>query len=138
MKKLAAITAAVLTLSLAACGGGKDGITEVDTLEGAYVLKTVNNTPLPFVGYEEPGYKLEIISSTWTLTAGGTFTSVATWRETESGAVTTTTETSNGTFTANGPNLSFVSPGGDLFTGTRVGKTLTLTFDEGMVAVYVK
>lgn len=138
MRKLTTLAAAMFTLSFAACGGGGDGITEPDTVAGAYVLKTVNNAPLPFVGYEEPGYKIEIISSTWTLTTSGTFTSVATWRETEAGVVTTTTETSNGTFTANGPNLSFISPGGDPFTGTRIGNTLTLTFEAGMVAVYVK
>lgn len=129
------IAAVLLSVSIGACGG--DGVTEPDTVAGTYVLKTVDGKPVPVVVYEEPGYKLEIISSNYVLTEGGTFTNNASWKETIDGAVSTGNESSSGTFTVNGSTLSFISPGGDAFQGTRVGNTLTLNF-EGIVAVYVK
>ena len=129
------ITAVLLSAFMAACGG--DGVTEPDTVAGTYILKTVDGKPMPAVLYEEPGYKFELISSNYVLTEAGTFTNNASWRETDNGSVNTGNESSSGTFTVNGSTLSFISPGGDAFQGTRVGNTLTLNF-EGVVAVYVK
>lgn len=127
-------------IAMAACGGN-DGINEPETIAGKYVLKTVNNQPMPFVVFEEPGYKLEVTYSDYVLSNNGTFTNNVTWRETDQGVVTTEQDASSGTYTANGSTLSFVSPDGDPFQGTLAGNKLTVTVSEDgltVVAVYEK
>lgn len=124
-------------IAMAACGG--DGPNDPDTVAGKYVLKTVDNEPVPLVVFEEAGYKLELIYSDYVLTTNGTYTSNVTVRETEAGVARTESDSFTGTFTENGSSLSFVSPGGDVFQGTRVGNRLTLTFSDEfgtVVAVY--
>lgn len=134
------IAAAFAVMTMAACGGS-DGITEPDTVTGKYVLKTVDGKAMPVVVYQETGYKLEVTYSDYTLAENGTFTNNVTWRETDGAVVTTESDASSGTYTANGSAISFVSPGGTPFQGTRDGRKLTITFsDEGttFVAVYEK
>lgn len=131
------ISGLLAVVAMAACGG--DGPNDPDTVAGKYVLKTVNDKPLPYVAFNEGGYKLELTYSDYVLTTSGTYTSHVTLRETDNGVVTTESDSFTGTFTENGSSLSFVSPGGDRFQGTREGNRLTITFADEFgtdVAVY--
>ncbi|MGI8619554.1 MAG: hypothetical protein ACR2L6_10795 [Gemmatimonadaceae bacterium] len=128
--------AALLGLVAAGCGGS-DGINEPQSVAGTYTLRTVNGAALPFVAFETAGYKLEVTGASYVLAASGTFTNSVSFRETEGGAVTTSTETLTGQYTVSGTTITFTDTDGDVITGSLSGNTLQLSGD-GITAVFVR
>lgn len=133
------IAVGLLAALMGACGG--DSITGTTSVAGKYTLQTLDGMRLPVVVLDQPGFKLEITDGDVVLAENGTFTSNVTVRQTVQGTVTTSPESSTGTYTVNGSEISFNSPGEPTIQGTLSGGTLTITFvDEGdrIVAVYQK
>lgn len=122
---------------VAACGGGNDGINEPRSVAGTYTLQTVNGAALPFVVFETAGYKIEVTGASYVLASAGTFSNSASFRETENGVVTTSTETVTGQYTVSGSNVTFTDSDGDVITGTLSGNNLQFS-EDGMTAVFVR
>jgi hypothetical protein len=136
MRVFGKLCAAALLAFTAACGGG-DGVSEPVSVAGTYTLQSVNGGPLPFVIFDESGYKLEITAASYVLTGAGTFTNSATFRETEGGAVLTSTETFTGQYTFSGSTVTFTDSEGEVYAGTISGGTLVFN-EDGLSAVFVK
>lgn len=137
MQALARVLAVALVVVTAACGGD-DGINDpLQSAAGTYTLKTFNNAPPPIVIFEETGYKLEVTAARYTLTSSGTFTNSATFRETEGGVVSTSTESLSGTYTLSGEAITFTASDGDVSNGVLSGSNLQFT-EDGMTAVFSK
>lgn len=130
------VCAVALLALTAACGGG-DGVSGPGSVAGTYTLQSVNGGPLPFVIFDESGYKLEITAASYVLTGAGTFTNSASYRETESGAVTTSTETLAGRYTVSASTVTFTDADGEVYSATVIDGTLVFS-DEGLSAVFVK
>lgn len=136
MRAFARALAMALVAVTAACGG--DGINDpLQSAAGTYTLKTFNNAPPPIVVFEEAGYKLEITGARYVLAASGTFTNSATFRETESGVVSTSTETLTGSYTLSETAITFTDSDGDVITGVLSGSNLQFS-ENGMTAVFTK
>lgn len=137
VQKLSAVLTLVFSLALAACGGDKS--TGPVAVEGSYTLRTVNGQPLPGVVYQEPGYKLEVVSATLTLNADASFTDSGTWRETNGTTVTTSSSTDVGTWTRNGNSFTLVYPAtGGTLAGTISGSSLSFVVNNTVPVVYSK
>lgn len=135
MRVFGKVCAMVVLALTAACGG--DGGTEPASVAGTYTLQSVNGGPLPFVVFNESGYKLEITAASYVLTSAGTFTNSATFRETEGGVVTTSTETFSGQYTVSASTVTFTDADGEVYVGTISGGNLVFN-DDGLSAVFVK
>lgn len=137
MRALAKVAAiGLLGVVVAACGDG-NGINEPQEIAGTYALQSVNGEALPVVLFEGSGYRLEVTAATYVLASGGTFTNGATFRETEGGVATTSTETLTGQYTVSGSAVTFTDSDGDVIAGTISGNSLTFS-EDGMTAVFVR
>jgi hypothetical protein len=136
MRVFGKLCAAAVLAFTAACGGS-DGVSEPVSVAGTYTLQSVNGGPLPFVIFDESGYKLEITAASYVLTSAGTFTNSATYRETESGTVTMSTETYSGQYTLTDSTVTFTDSDGEVYTATISGGNLLFN-DDGLTAVFVK
>ncbi|CAN5705788.1 hypothetical protein BH23GEM1_BH23GEM1_00490 [soil metagenome] len=135
MRVLARVAAVALLGWTAACSDG--GVNEPQTVAGTYTLQSVNGAPLPYVFFEGEGYKLEVTAGNYVLAAGGTFSSSVTFRETENGVATTSSETFSGRYAVSGSVITFTYSDGDVITGTISGNTLQFT-EDGETAVFVR
>ena len=135
MRVFGKVCAAALLALTAACGG--DGVSEPASVAGTYTLQSVNGGPLPFVIFDESGYKLEITAASYVLTSAGTFTNSATFRETEGGAVTTLTETFTGRYAVSASTITFTDADGEVSVGTISGGNLVFS-EDGLSAVFVR
>ena len=132
--KVAAIAVFGLT---AACGGDGDGINEPASIAGTYNLESLDGQSPPVVVFDEPEFKLEILSGNFILAANGTFTTNVVFRITEDSQVSTETESFSGTYTVTGSTVSFTYSDGDTDSATLVGNTLTFS-DGSSTAVFRK
>jgi len=107
MRRVALILAAVLPLTLAACGDS----TGPARVSGNYTLQSVGGDPLPAAA----GFNEEITAGTLQLNANGTFSASITSRFVGSGA--TNTLVFGGSYTQNGNQISLTFPNPD-GTGT--------------------
>lgn len=130
--KVAAI--AVLGLT-AACGGGDDGVNEPASIAGTYNLETLDGQSPPVVVLDEPGFKLEILSGNFVLTANGTFTTNVVFRLTDESGASTESESFSGTYTVSGSTVTFNYSDGDTDSATLAGNTLTFS-DGSSTAVF--
>lgn len=137
MRAFARVLAVALVAVTAACGGS-DGINDpLQSAAGTYTLKTFNGAPPPIVVFEETGYKLEVSAARYVLSGSGTFTNSATFRETESGVVSTSTETLSGSYTVAGTAITLTDSDGEVMTGVLSGNDLQFS-EDGMTAVFSK
>ena len=126
----------LLTL-FTACGG--DGSTDPTTasIAGTYTLRTVNGSPMPYTVTQSGPYKYEITSDAYTLSDGGTWSEIRTYRTTSNEVVTTSTNPDGGTYSRNGTAITLVSPNSGAVSGSVANGTMTLTA-EGFALVFVK
>ena len=130
-----ALFAIALGTVLAACGG--DSSTgHSEAVNGTFTLRTVNGSNLPFTLLEFPDYKLEITSDVLTLRPDGTFSDVATFRETDAGTVTTPVVPTTGTYTRSGNTITMRDSDGDTLIGTINGDAITVLIEDAFSAVY--
>ncbi|MEX1187286.1 MAG: hypothetical protein WEA80_11910 [Gemmatimonadaceae bacterium] len=137
MRKFMKVAAIAVLGLVAACGGDGDGINEPASIAGTYNLQTLDGQSLPVVVFDEPGFRLEIVSGNFVLAASRTFTTSVVFRITEDNAVTTESESFNGTYTVTGSTVNFTYSDGDTDSATLAGNTLTFT-DGGSTAVFRK
>jgi hypothetical protein len=125
---------ALSAVSVLACGDSSGP--EVSSAVGTWNLVTVNGSPLPYTLFLiQPTYRFEILSNVFVAAENGTYTETETTRETESGTVTTTTETDNGTWSQTGNTVTVVNSGGATTTATISGNSITVSA-PGLVAVF--
>ena len=137
MRVLARITAAALIAVAGACGGDSDGITEVASVAGTYSLQSVNGAPPPFVFFDDGEYRLEVMAASYTLTSTGSFSNTATYRETENGVVSISSETVTGSYSVSAGTVTFIDTNGETVTGSISGNTLQFS-EDGVTAVFAK
>lgn len=139
MRALVKLALTGLVVAMAACGGDGAGTTgpTPTSIAGTYQLQTFDGEALPATIVDVPDLKVEILSGNFILASNFTFTTSATFRITESGQVSTETETSPGTYAVTGSTVTFTYTAGGTDTGTISGNTLTLT-GEGFTAVFKK
>lgn len=130
---------AFLIATLTGCGG--DGGTGPNaSLPGTYTLSTIAALPLPFLVYEEQGYKVELIGGSFVVGGSGTFTETLIARETDSRGTLVTPVQCPGTYTRSGNTLSLIEPEtdecGGSFTATWNGRNQLDVDYFGVVAVY--
>ena len=123
------------TISLLACGGDSTG-PEVASAVGTWNLVTVNGSPLPFIIVQvQPSYKLELLSDRFVVNADGTYSETFSYRETDNGTVTTTTDGDTGTWTQSNAALTITASDGTVSQAAISGDTITAS-ESGFVSVY--
>ncbi len=136
MRTLAKVVTIGLVAFVAACGG--DGINDPgNSVAGTYSLKTVNGAALPAVIFETGVYKVEVVAANYVLAAAGKFSTTATFRETESGVATQSTDTTTGTYAVNGTTITFTDSDGEVFSAVLSGNDLKFT-EDGLTAVFTR
>lgn len=136
MRTLAKLVTIGLVAFVTACGG--DGISDPgNSVVGTYALKTVNGAALPAVIFEADGYKIEVVAASYVLGAAETFSTSATFRETEAGVVTQSTETTTGTYSVSGTAITFTDSDGDVFSAVLSGNDLRFS-EDGLTAVFTR
>ncbi len=128
---------AVLIFGVTACGGDGTGL---ENVAGLYTLQTIQGDPLPFVLLQVGDDKIEVTAGNVILNADMSCPSTTTYTTTESGNVTTETETDECTYTINGGAIALTFPfvGGFTNSGSIVGSTLTFTTQDGVVLIFQK
>ena len=136
MRHFLVITLALVSTVLAACGDSTGpSRTGTTGIAGTYNLQTVNGSPLPYTVIQVGQDKLEVTAGRVTLTADRTFSASITFRETENGTATTTTETDSGTYTQNGTAINFAYADGTTDTAALNGNILTIAA-QGIALVF--
>lgn len=142
--RIAALTALIGTLCLAACDNSSDIILIPLSRTGTFVLQTVNNNGLPatVVDSVSPPIRIDVTSGAITLTATNAFTDVFAFRQVIGGVISTRTVSCTGTYTVAGNDFTFteavVAPScGRTFTGRLNGDVLSSSV-LGVPAVFVR
>lgn len=138
------LTAALVAVSITACGGDSTAPDPIAAVAGSYTLTQVNGATPPVTVFQNTAGRIEYISGTMTLRTDGSYTETSTLRTIyNSGAAPQVNSLNeNGTFTVVGSTLTFSVPpsGGDSgfsYTGAVSGGALTYTY-EGMARRYQK
>ena len=102
-RTLLALCAAVVSTFLAACGSDSGttgpGGPSNKTPNGSYAISTINAAALPVAIFSDTGgFKLEVMSGTITLNAGGTYSIVTNYRETLPGVSDLYSDSTGGTW----------------------------------------
>lgn len=130
-------------IALAACGGS-DTSTAPKTVAGTYALVTYKGSTPPVVVFEDlaNSLKIEIAGGTFSIGAGGTYSTLSNLKTTDHGVVTTSSYTCTGSYVLGGTKLAFTEVvSGQYCGGTFVGDwdgsdALTFTFKNGDTAAY--
>ena len=152
---------AALITAVAGCSKGYTG-PEEGIPPASFALKTINNQTVPLTAAIRGAVRVEILSGTFKIESTFKFTNSTTYRRTENGQVTTSTENCVGTYfvtntaagtstiiftelgaenTLCGVQLSPFGIGGHdrEYTGTwDGGNTLTIDFDQTTRSIYGK
>jgi hypothetical protein len=127
---------AIGAVSLFACGDSSGPGNA--SAEGTWDLIRINGSPLPFTVIEIAGsYRYEVISDRFVVHSNGTWNETFTYRETENGTVSTTTESDAGTWAQSGSTVSVTYSDGTVTTGTISGDRITISA-EGFVFIYAR
>ncbi len=126
MRGLTFVATLIMVVLLAACGDKVSAPTPA-SVAGTWRLQTVNGSGLPYVLMQSAAGKAELISDVITAAADGTFSRVALTRFTVNGKSETGAESDVGTFTLNGPSISFLFDSDkSTASGTVAGNSMTL------------
>jgi len=123
-RPLALLAALTLAAGMTACS---DSTGPEPTPVGTWTLVSISGSPLPFVLIQVGLDKLEVTAGRITINQDGTCSFSLTLRSTESGNVTTATETDVCTWTRNNNAMTFSYQDGTTASGSLSGDTLTLT-----------
>lgn len=107
------------------------------TVPGRYVLRTLDDQPLPAVYADQPNFRLEFIRGVVTLQKDLSFTDSTEIRRTENQLARRVVDVAEGTYTRDGVNVNLSSTRGERYTMTFGGRTLTQRLG-GATLVYHK
>ena len=114
-----------------------DGVTGSSTVTGAYSLRTVNGSGLPYTIVTNET-TTEILDDVITLYQGGTYTWVGHSRITTNGQMTDATNATNGTYSLLGNSVALRDNATQLITPALVnGNTMTIV-NSGVTLAYRK
>jgi hypothetical protein len=134
MRRIPRGTIAVAIFAVAACGGAAD-TTAPSSIAGTYSLQTVNGQIPPVVLVQDASYKLEILSGSYTINTDNTYSAVASFRETDNGVVTPSTESETGTYSLHGSSITFTDSDGFEVDANISGGRLTISA-PGLTVLY--
>lgn len=129
--------AAIVLLGVVAACGGNDGITEPVSIAGTYNLETIDGKAPPTIVFDEPGFKVEVLSGNFILAENKTFVTNVVFRLTIDNQVSTESDSASGTYAVTGSTVTFSYSDGDTDSATLAGNTLTFS-DGGSTAVFRK
>ena len=112
-----------------------DAISSGGLIRGTYELTDVNGARVPAVVYQEPGYRLEVLSAAFTLEDDGTYSEAGIIRETVNGQTSTRSSESYGYYDYYNGELTFDESTGRRYYGSIDGTTLIID-DQGVRMVY--
>jgi len=130
-----ALVAALLLVGTA-CGGDTATGPE-ESIAGSYTLRTINGQNLPFTTLSAGVNRAEVLSSSLSLHADGTFQEERSVRRTHAGVSVTEAEMKFGTYTGTGSGVTFRATTGAQVSGARSGGSITFV-EEGFTFVYVR
>ena len=134
MRRLLAIIALVTS---AACSASETIAPAQSPAVGKWTLITVDGAPLPWTFMGSGANKSELMGTTGSLEANGTWASTYTLRTTTNGQQSTQSGSSAGSWTLTGNAVALRSlPDGNVTSGTVSGNTMTL--NDGQTKVYMK
>ena len=130
-----ALVAALLLVG-AACG--RDTATGPDEdIAGSYTLRTINGQNLPYTTSSVGVNRAEVLSSSLSLNADGTFGEERSVRRTHSGVSITEAEMKFGTYTSTSSGVTFRATTGAQVSGTTANGSITF-IEEGFTFVYAR
>ena len=130
-----AAVALVSVLVLASCSS-LDSITGAGYARGTFELSTVNGAQVPAVVYQEPGYRMDVLSAAFTLEDDGTYSEAGIVRETINGQTVTRSSESYGYYDYYNGEITFdESTTGRRYYGSLNANTLIIE-DQGVRMVY--
>jgi hypothetical protein len=135
MRKIKSRALAAASLALLTSCTALDSITSAGRVRGTYELTNVNGTRVPAVVYQEPGYRLEVLSAAFTLEDDGTYSEAGIVRETIDGQTATRSSESYGYYDLYNGELTFDESTGRRYYGSVDGTTLIIE-DQGVRMVY--
>ncbi len=135
MRKVRSAGILLASLAILSSCTALDSITSAGRVRGTYELSTVNGYQVPAVVYQEPGYRLEVLSAAFTLEDDGTYSEAGIVRETINGQTTTRSSSSYGYYDYYNGEVTFDENGGRRYYGTIDGQTLVID-DQGVRMSY--
>jgi hypothetical protein len=135
MRKIKSAGLALAALVILSSCSALDAISSGGVLRGTYELTNVNGTRVPAVVYQEPGYRLEVLSAAFTLEDDGTYSEAGIVRETINGQSETRSSESYGYYDYYNGELTFDESTGRRYYGSVDGTTLIID-DQGVRMVY--
>jgi hypothetical protein len=114
-----------------------EGVTGGSTITGAYTLRSINGSPLPFTISESGTARTEILSDVITLYQGGTYARSRDSRITVNAQVTIESRIETGAYSLFGTSVSMRNVVGTTTVATIGGNTMTIV-EPGMTAVFTK
>jgi hypothetical protein len=123
---------------LASVGCFDDYSTGVGTVTGAYTLRTINGSALPYTIDVDASTRKEIIDDMITLFSGGSYSRTQHANITVSGQTTSQTNTEAGAYVLLGTSVTLSpSPSGRSTITTIEGKTMTIV-ENGITWTFMK
>ena len=114
-----------------------EGVTGGSSITGAYTLRTINGSALPYTISESGAAKTEILSDVITLYQGGTYARLRESRTTVNAQVTIESRDETGAYSLVGTSVSMRNVVGTTTVATIGGNTMTIV-EAGMTAVFTK
>lgn len=133
MRKL--IVAALAAVGIVACRSSS--APDLTTYAGNYVLRSINDTLMPYTVAQSTNYLLQISADTIFMATNGTFVDATHYKRTNNGVIDSPADSLGGVWRVDGANLTFQAVTGDLFSANLTGSTITLV-GSGSKAVYTK
>ncbi|GLC25257.1 hypothetical protein [Roseisolibacter agri] len=127
---------AALLLAGTACGGDAPTGRDEGSIAGDYTLRTINGRSLPYTMLSAGVNQTEVLSSSLSLAADGTFREERSMRRTHAGVSITEAELKFGTYTSTGSGVTFRATTGVQVSGTRGGGGSVTFAEDGLTFVY--
>jgi len=127
-------------LGIVAVGACESNATDpaVSAAAGNYVLRTINDTNLPYTVTQTTGYHIDITAETLGIALDGTFLDITRLRQTDStNASIFSADTLDGYIQVSGPTVTFINGQQILGQAVLQGSTLTLS-GSGVTSVYTR
>lgn len=104
-------------------------------VRGTFELSTVNGAQIPAIVYQEPGYRMDVLSAAFTLEDDGTYSEAGIVRETINGQTVTRSSESYGYYDYYNGDITFDESTGRRYYGSLSANTLIIE-DQGVRMVY--